>query len=166
MTKLEKALHYAKKQASRCSPYVWSGQGQKVKNMTVLKLAKMENSGANAGRVMEFIYNNKQRIDKYSKVFDCSGLIIKALIYAGVLPEGYDDTANGLMHCPLFTKVKFEDKQPGDLIFKVEDDKAYHVGMVSAPGMVTEAKGRAYGVVDNRIDSVWSACVRPNYETT
>ena len=112
---------------------------------------------------MEFIYNNKQRIDKYSKVFDCSGLIIKALIYAGVLPEGYDDTANGLMHSAYFAHVDFKDKQPGDLIFKVEGDKAYHVGIVSDAGMVTEAKGRAYGVVENRIDSVWSQCRRPVY---
>lgn len=163
MTKLEKVLLYASKQAHRCSPYVWSGQGQKVKSLTVCKLAKMENSGTNAGRVMEFIFNHQSEIDKNSKVFDCSGFVICALQYANVLPKDFDDTANGLMHSKYFTDVDYKDKRPGDLIFKVEDDKAYHVGIVTDAAMVTEAKGRAYGVVENRIDSAWSQCRRPAY---
>lgn len=164
MTQKDKVLLYAKKQAGRCSPYVWSGQGQKVKNLTVVKLANMENSGANAGRVAEFIYNHRKSITKYSKIFDCSGLTICALIYAGVLPEGYDTTANGLYHNSEFLPIAISDKQPGDLIFKVDSDgNAYHVGIVSAPGMCIEAKGRAYGVVENRIDSVWNGCRRPIY---
>lgn len=163
MTKLEKVLLYASKQAGRCSPYVWSGQGQKVKSLTVCKLAKMENSGANAARVMEFIYNHQSEIDKNSKIFDCSGFVICALQYAGVLPKDFDDTANGLMHSAYFAHVDFKDKQPGDLIFKAEGDKAYHVGIVTDAGMVTEAKGRAYGVVENRIDNVWNECRRPVY---
>ena len=116
MTQKDKVLLYAKKQAGRCSPYVWSGQGQKVKNLTVVKLANMENSGANAGRVAEFIYNHRKSITKYSKIFDCSGLVICALIYAGVLPEGYDDTANGLYHDKRFTPIAISDKQPGSLL--------------------------------------------------
>ena len=163
MTKLEKVLLYASKQASRCSPYVWSGQGQKVKSLTVLKLAKMENSGANAGRVMEFIYNHKAMIDKNSKIFDCSGFVICALQYAGILPEEYDTTANGLMNSAFFQKVDFKDKREGDLIFKVEDEKAYHVGIVTSKDLVTEAKGRAYGVIENHIDTVWCQCRRPDY---
>ena len=112
MTKLEKVLLYARKQAGRCSPYVWSGQGQKVKSLTVLKLAKMENSGTNAGRVMEFIYNNRTKIDKNSKIFDCSGFVICALQYAGILPEkGYDTTANGLMNSTFFQEVDFRDRR-------------------------------------------------------
>ncbi len=163
MTKLDKVLLYAERQAGRCSPYVWSGQGQKVKSLTVCKLAKMENSGANAGRVMEFIYNNRTKITKDSKCFDCSGFVIKALQYAKVLPDGYDDTANGLMHDDRFVPVAFKDRQIGDLIFKVEGERAYHVGIMTDTGTVTEAKGRAYGVVSNRMDSVWSRAVRPKY---
>lgn len=164
MNKLEKALHYAKMQASRCSPYVWGGQGQKVKTLTVAKLASMENSGSNAGRVMEFIYNHKSLITKYSKIFDCSGFVICALIYAGILPSGYDDTANGLMHSNRFIEVPFKDRRAGDLIFKFENDKAYHVGLMTGDNLVTEAKGRAYGVIENRLDSVWSVCRRPKYD--
>ena len=163
MTKLQKVLLFANKQAGRCSPYVWGGQGQKVKSLTVCKLAKMENSGANAGRVMEFIYNHQSEINKNSKVFDCSGFVICALQYAGILPKDYDNTADGLMHSAYFGHVDFKDRQPGDIIFKVEGDKAYHTGIVTAADMVTEAKGRAYGVVENRIDSVWSQCRRPVY---
>lgn len=163
MNKLEKVLHYANKQATRCSPYVWSGQGQKVRKLTVEDLAFMENSGANAGRVMEFIYNHRREITKDSKVFDCSGFVICALQYAGILPKDYDATADGLMKDSWFQKVNYCDRQPGDLIFKVEHEKAYHVGLVTAAEMVTEAKGRAYGVIENRIDSVWTVCRRPEY---
>ena len=164
MTQVEKAILYAGKQASRCSPYVWSGQGQKVKNLTVCKLASMENSGANAGRVMEFIYNNRSRITKDSKIFDCSGFVIACLQYAGLLPDDFDDTANGIMHNKkYFDPVSFKIIQPGDIIFKVEGDRAYHTGIVTDIGFVTEAKGRAYGVINNRIDSVWNAAVRPKY---
>ena len=122
MTQKEKALYYAEKQYTRCSPYVWSGQGQKLNKLTVEQLAGMENSGANAGRVAEFVYNNKDRITKDSKIFDCSGFVICCLIYAGVLPKGYDATANDLMNnSKYFDKVDFNRRQAGDIIFKIEN---------------------------------------------
>lgn len=164
MTQKEKALYYAEKQYTRCSPYVWSGQGQKLNKLTVEQLASMENSGSNAGRVAEFVYNNKDRITKDSKIFDCSGFVICCLIYAGVLPKGYDATANDLMNnSKYFDKVDFNRRQPGDVIFKIENSRAYHTGIVTHDGYVAEAKGRAYGVVNNKQDSVWTVCRRPKY---
>ena len=164
MTQKEKALYYAKKQYTRCSPYVWSGQGQKLNKLTVEQLASMENSGANAGRVAEFVYNNKDRITKDSKIFDCSGFVICCLIYASVLPKGYDATANDLMNnSKYFEKVDFNRRQPGDIIYKIENSRAYHTGIVTHDGYVAEAKGRAYGVVNNKQDSVWTVCRRPKY---
>ena len=125
MTQKEKALYYAEKQYTRCSPYVWGGQGQKLNKLTVEQLASMENSGANAGRVAEFVYNNKDRITKDSKIFDCSGFVICCLIYAGVLPKGYDATANDLMNnSKYFDKVDFNRRQPGDIIYKIENSRA------------------------------------------
>ena len=164
MTQKEKALYYEEKQYTRCSPYVWSGQGQKLNKLTVEQLASMENSGANAGRVAEFVYNNKDRITKDSKIFDCSGFVICCLIYAGVLPKGYDATANDLMNnSKYFEKVDFNRRQAGDIIFKIENSRAYHTGIVTHDGYVAEAKGRAYGVVNNKQDSVWTVCRRPKY---
>ena len=164
MTQKEKALYYAEKQYTRCSPYVWSGQGQKLNKLTVEQLASMENSGANAGRVAEFVYNNKDRITKDSKIFDCSGFVICCLIYAKVLPKGYDATANDLMNnSKYFEKVDFNRRQPGDIIYKIENSRAYHTGIVTHDGYVAEAKGRAYGVVNNKQDSVWTVCRRPKY---
>ena len=164
MTQKEKALYYAEKQYTRCSPYVWSGQGQKLNKLTVEQLASMENSGANAGRVAEFVYNNKDRITKDSKIFDCSGFVICCLIYASVLPKGYDATASDLMNdSRYFDKVDFNRRQPGDIIYKIENSRAYHTGIVTRDGYVAEAKGRAYGVVNNKQDSVWTVCRRPKY---
>ena len=164
MTQKEKALYYAEKQYTRCSPYVWSGQGQKLNKLTVEQLSSMENSGANAGRVAEFVYNNKDRITKDSKIFDCSGFVICCLIYAGVLPKGYDATANDLMNnSKYFDKVDFNRRQAGDIIFKIENSRAYHTGIVTHDGYVAEAKGRAYGVVNNKQDSVWTVCRMPKY---
>ena len=163
MAQLEKALYYAEKQCSRCSPYVWAGQGQKLKTITLEDLAAMETSGDNAGRVAKYVYNNRDRITKDSKIFDCSGFVICCLIYAGYLPKGYDSTADGLMKSNYFERVDFNRRQPGDLIFKCENHKAYHVGIVTHDGFVAEARGRDYGVVNRLQDAVWTECRRPRY---
>lgn len=163
MNKLEKVLYYANKQTGRATPYVWSGQGQKLKKFTALDLAFFENSAENAGRVMQYIYKHRQEFNKDTKIFDCSGFVICCLQYAGILPTDYDNTADGLMKSSYFQHVNFCNRKVGDLVFKVEHEKAYHVGLITAEGIVSEAKGRDVGVVANRLDSVWTICRRPFY---
>lgn len=166
MTKLEKVFYYLENQVKNHSIYLWSGQGKpKVKNLTAVEICKLETSEENAVRVMKEIYKRQKagQIDKYTKPFDCSGLIICAFIYAGLLPSTYDNTADGLYR--KYTHVSRKDIQKGDLIFKLDaSEHAYHIGMYKGNGKVIEAKGRDYGVVEWTIDSSWNGAARPEYE--
>lgn len=162
MKQSEKAVYYAENQAKNHSIYLWGGQGEKVKKLTAVKIAKMENSADNAGRVMKEIYirNKEDLISKHTKAFDCSGLVIEALKYAGVLPKDYDDTAAGLAKY-------FQDRtgtmyaKNGDLVYKWNSNRQIvHVGIITGNGRtVTEAKGRDYGVVTSEYNyHEWNEC--------
>ena len=157
MTKIEKVLKYANAQLSRLSPYVWGGQGQLLRKLTVEKLCLME-SPDEAARVTKFIAKNIKRADKRSKIYDCSGFVIMCYSYAGVKPFSnptFDDTANGLMG--RFSPISPAARKAGDLVFKVDKNgKAYHVGLLLDPDNVCECKGRDYGVVKTSYNSDWS----------
>lgn len=160
MTKQDKTIYYAQRQVINHSAYVWGGQGQKLRKVTVEKLAEMETSASNVAVVMQYIYAHLKEFNAKTKIFDCSGLVICALIYAGLLKKGYDTTADGLMH--LYPKVTAA--QAGDLVFKVDSTgHAYHVGILQDAQTVIECKGRSYGVVYSKYGSKWNAAVRPNY---
>lgn len=161
MTKLEKTIYYCLQQIKHGSIYIWGGQGQKVKKLNLFDLARMETTSDNAGRVAKHVFNALKKIDSKAKAFDCSGLIILALIYAKVLPKGFDTTAQGLYQ--MFDKVSITNRTKGDLIYKMENGKAVHVGIVNDYHHVIECKGRDYGVVESIIDNSWNACNRPEY---
>ena len=161
MSKLEKMIYYCLQQVKHGSIYIWGGQGQKLNKLTLLDLARMETSGDNAGRVAKHVFNFIKKIDSKAKAFDCSGLIIMALIYAKVLSKGFDTTANGLYQ--MFDKVSISNRSKGDLIYKMENGVAVHVGVVLDYQHVIECKGRDYGVVESLIDNTWNACNRPEY---
>ena len=160
VTKVEKIVYYAEQQVHHNDPYVWSGQGEKLKSLTVLKLCEMETTVENAKRVIEYIYNNRVHFDSKTKIYDCSGLACKALEYAGIVKSGFEATANDLYL--KYGKVPIGKRQKGDLIFKINKAMiATHVGIVYDEFYVIEAKGRDYGVVKSKIDSSWNACNRP-----
>ena len=161
MNKQQKIVYYARKQVEHGSAYVWGGQGQLLSKLSVMDLCRMETSASNAQRVIKYCYDNQKRIDDKAKAFDCSGLAIKALIYAGLLPEGYDNTADGLMH--KYPQVKYKDRRESDLIFKTDKSgKATHIGIVMNKNAVIEAKSRDTGCVISDIDSSWAVVCRPN----
>ena len=162
MTKLEKALYYARKQVEHVAPYVWSGQGEKLAKLTVMKLCIMETSADNAARVIKFIFNHLKLFDKHTKIFDCSGLVCCALIYAGVLGKRADFTAAGLYHT--FTKIMISARRAGDLIYKEDSTgKIVHVGICINETEVIEMKGRDYGCIISKIDNSWTRANRPEY---
>ena len=68
MTRIEKAIYYVKQQISHKSPYVWGGQGEKLKKLTCNKLCQMETSADNAARVIKFIKTSKP--DMKAKIYD------------------------------------------------------------------------------------------------
>lgn len=159
MTKAEKIVYYAEQQIHHGSIYVWGGQGEKVKTLTLLKLCQMENSADNAGRVVKYVYNNRMNMDSKAKVYDCSGLVCKALEYAKVVASGFDTNAQGLYL--KYDKIPVGKRRMGDLVFKFSSGVATHVGIVFNEDYVIEAKGRDYGVVKTKFDSSWTACNRP-----
>lgn len=166
MTRAEKAIRYCKLQVQYRSPYVWGGQGQKLKNKSgglALNIARMEDSVRNAGRVMEFI---KKHLDdgtlnvKRARIFDCSGLQICALNFAGLsIP---DMTAASLMD--RFPHMARSSAQDGDLVFRVKNGRAYHVGMLADDcSVVLHCKGRDDGCVATAFDDSWHVVARPPY---
>lgn len=152
MTKLERAIKYAKAQIERLSPYIWSGQGQRLAKINLAKLAEMEDSAENASRVAAFVYKNIKRYDpKRSKCYDCSGYVCEILRYAKVF---YGDlTADGIMK--KFNKpISKTARRAGDLVFRTDKNgHAYHVGFLLSPDLVAEAKGRDWGVVASPWDA-------------
>lgn len=147
---------------SYISIYIWGAQGEKVNVLTAKAICKMETSADNAARVIRFIYKNLARMSGKARAFDCSGFAICCLVYAGVLEVGYDTTANGLMHERKFKRVDISQRQPGDLIFKCKDLKAYHVGIWTGE-KVAEAAGRDAGVIYSDFNDSWTECRRPDY---
>ena len=162
MSKLDKALYFARKQVEHAAPYVWSGQGEKLAKLTAPRLAQMETSADNAARVIKFIYSHLKLFDKHTKIFDCSGLICCVLIYAGVLPKGSDYTAAGLYD--KFNKIMFAARRAGDLIYKVDSfGNVTHVGICISDCEVIEEKGRDYGCIISQINDSWIRANRPEY---
>ena len=162
MSKLDKVLYFARKQVEHSAPYVWGGQGEKLAKLTAPRLTQMETSADNAARVIKFIFNHLKLFDKHTKIFDCSGLIFCALIYAGLLPKGSDYTAAGLYD--KFNKIMFAARRAGDLIYKLDSSgNVTHVGICISDSEVIEAKGRDYGCIISQISDSWTRANRPEY---
>lgn len=123
--------------------YVWGGQGQAVTSETQIR--RMEQTVGDADRAIALWNKRKAAGIDPVYMFDCSGLIIWALQAMKLID--YDTTAHGL-----YVKSKpinAGSVRVGDFVFKVNaDGRAYHVGIVTRPGYVTEAYGRDRGVIE------------------
>jgi hypothetical protein len=122
--------------------YVWGAQGQ---TMTPPLIKKLENSAANYERALAH-YNEHVKTGQTLMAYDCSGLVVKYLLGAGLIPG--DRSANGLYHneCDDISK---DELAAGDLVFKryLTKNQMYHVGVYMGDGTVVHAKGRDAGVV-------------------
>lgn len=161
MSQRSKAIHYASQMAKNGSVYVWSGQGEKLTEVGGSQfIYERETNKTSAEAVFQFIgqeYLDK-KLTRRARCFDCSGLVIESLKYAGVLPDQYDATADDLFR-------RFPDPKvmaAGDLVFKVDKQgHAYHVGILKDLKTVIEAKGRKYGVVESPLDHSWNGVRTP-----
>lgn len=161
------------KQVANHSLYLWGGQGENVEtkgNVNMKLIADMEQSEATAKRVVDKImdcYFAGYDMSK-ARFFDCSGLGVCYFLAKGFIK--YDTTADGLYKLcsvhPSFEKLK-----KGDMVFKSKTSagKWGHVGYVSGVDengalLVTEARGRDYGVVTRPLDvGGWIGTGRPDF---
>lgn len=162
---IKKLIELAKKMVKYHCIYLWSAQGQHVSKLTCAKIRKMELSGAEAARVMRRIADIIAQgfYSSSTRAFDCSGLICWLLVKIGLEAKGFDLTANGLLN-RYARVVTLKDLIAGDLVYKLKDGKAVHVGLYIGNGMLIEAKGRDAGVVISTLTDSWTAANRPEYK--
>lgn len=162
---VEKLIELAKKMVKYHCIYLWGAQGQHVSKLTCAKIRKMELSGTEAARVMRRIADIMAQgfYSSSTRAFDCSGLICWLFVKIELEAKGFDLTANGLLN--RYTRVlALADLIAGDLVYKLKDGKAVHVGLYIGNGMVIEAKGRDAGVVISTLTDSWIAGNRPVYK--
>ena len=150
MTVREKFVRKCEKAAVNHCPYVWGGQGEKLKNLKVLTLVKMaQNLTALLATITFIVRQVDAGVDMTKcKIFDCSGLMTYYLMYYKVITS--DTTAQGLYNIcrKKGSAKKIADAVRGDLVFcgNSEDD-INHVGCYLGDDLVVEARGSKYGVV-------------------
>lgn len=162
MGKLERFIELLENEVKNGSIYVWGGQGQAA---TETIINKLETSEENKNRAKALLKKRIKAGCKLMRAFDCSGLVTKLMEEAGIESKGFDTTAQGLRknYCD---SIRRADLKPGDLVFRKNTLKTYHVGVVVDDKLnVIEAKGRDYGVVKRGLEdwgkAYWNAYARP-----
>lgn len=135
--------------------YVWGGHGQY--NLTDSQIRRMDTSHANAQRSIDFIKKLKAKGVTTYRCFDCSGLISRYFYDLGLVPSKRNcNHLAGMceaIHTPASVSALEAALRPGDLVFRKNSEKYYHVGVYIGGGQVVEAKGRDDGVVLRRLDA-------------
>ena len=123
--------------------YVWGAQGQQ---MTAALIRRLEDQTEKDYKRALAAFNDHVANGLSVVAYDCSGLVVKFLLDAGLISR--DRSANGLYHneCDSIGK---DELVAGDLVFKkyLTKDQMYHVGVYMGDGSVVHAKGRDVGVV-------------------
>ena len=128
--------------------YVWGAQGEMITGMDNFEqwIHKKETAVKNANRAIDFV---KAAAKNPLYAFDCSGLIMKFLMERGYYKS--DMSSRGLYSA--CEKIDRSDLEPGDLVFRHNSQRIYHVGVYVGDNMVIESKGRDDGVVMRLIDA-------------
>lgn len=131
--------------------YVWGGQGEDLSAMADPEawIKKRETSAANAQRAIAFYRKAVARSMLPLRAFDCSGLIVRFLQDNGLVKN--DMSSRGLYNAS--TKLERAGLGAGDLVFRHNGTRIYHVGVYLGNGLVAEAKGRDDGVVIRDINA-------------
>ena len=74
------------------SIYVWSGQGQALKDLSENTICKMEQGTDYANRAIK-MWKARKNIEG-ARAFDCSGLICWLMSMVGAVQIGFDTTAD------------------------------------------------------------------------
>lgn len=126
--------------------YVWSLTGQWL---TENLLNNLINSLDLSHYVKPDVYDAHIWIGH--QCFDCAGFVQWCLMQLGVKLQ-YDDY-NAAMLFDICAPIQRGELQPGDLVFeKVANGDIVHIGIYQGDGKTIEAKGTAYGVVEDVVD--------------
>ena len=150
---------YLKEQVRNHSIYVWGAQGQKKPTITEAWIRKKEKTKRNADRAIA--HWKKEVREGYGDVlraFDCSGLGVYFFLKHDLID--HDVNAEGLRK--LCRSIKRSELREGDMVFRMSDGRAVHVGYAIDGDTVIEAKGRDVGVVESRV-SGWDRYGRPSF---
>lgn len=144
--------------------YVWGADGEMISGIDSPEqwIHKKETSVANANRAIDFM-KNAEKNPLYA--FDCSGLVVAFLLERGYIES--DMSSRGLYK--ICTPIERKDLEAGDLVFRHNGERIYHVGVFVGNDMVIEAKGRDDGVVMRDINasgkSYWNRYGRLSFIT-
>lgn len=130
--------------------YVWGAQGQHDSQITESWIRSRETSTTNAERAIKLWEKRKSEGRKPLYAFDCSGLIMYYLQNLKKWSKS-DASANGLLG--MCKKISKNELKEGDLVFRVNSSKAYHVGVYIGNNQVIESMGRDVGVVKRDINA-------------
>jgi len=142
---MERFLEYLKAQVG--CVYVWGGQGET--DITEAWIRRRETSEANALRAIAFWKKQQAAGVSPLAAYDCSGLIAKFLMDNRLSKS--DISSRGLYSA--CDRIDREELREGDLVFRHNGEKIYHVGVYIGEGEVIEAKGRDDGVVRRKLNA-------------
>ena len=131
--------------------YVWGAQGECLSCIIDPEdyIRKEETSERNANRAIALYRKRVAEGMNPIEAYDCSGLIVKFLLDNKLIKA--DVSSRGLYS--MCTKIERKDLKPGDLVFRHNGVRIYHVGAYVGDSKVIESMGRDDGVVCRDINA-------------
>ncbi|MEG1894388.1 MAG: NlpC/P60 family protein, partial [Clostridia bacterium] len=126
--------------------YVWGGNGQEMSEKLI---KRMETTTKNAKRAIALYAKRKAEGKAPILGYDCSGLISRFLQNEGLVHS----KRNSRMLYKMCEEIERNELQPGDLVYRHNGIRIYHVGVYVGGNMVIESMGRDAGVVQRDIDA-------------
>lgn len=167
---LEDFISYLLGEVENHSIYVWGAQGQgdpTIKEYWIRQREAKTGGERVGGKYVTYadiaVAKWKEECEAGYKerlhAFDCSGLVVNYLLSNDLV--SCDHTANGLMKS--YTDCTDHDPKKGMWLFRVDSNgKATHIGVMVSDTECVHAKGRLYGVIQERYSkSYWHHCYAP-----
>lgn len=131
--------------------YVWGAQGECLSCISDPEgyIRTEEISDKNAKRAIALYRRRVAEGMSPIEAYDCSGLIVKFLLDEKLIKA--DVSSRGLYS--VCDKLERKDLKPGDLVFRHNGVRIYHVGAYVGGGKVIESMGRDDGVVCRDINA-------------
>lgn len=148
MSRIDEFINYLKSHVNKAI-YVWGAQGQTDITESWIRRREDDNE-KQIKRVMTLWDKRKKAGVSPIFAFDCSGLIMYFLQNV----KGWyksDMSSGGLYNAS--TKITRKELEKGDLVFRHNGEKIYHVGVYVGGGQVIECMGRDVGVVERDINA-------------